>query len=73
VPVNFNVTTSGLFGIFRNLASYAAIITAVANVGGMPASVRGVLLAIGGAIQYAEHTNNTATTVTTKPPVGPTP
>ena len=70
--MNFNLTTSGLFGIFRNLASYAAIITAVANTGGMPASVRGVLLAIGGAIQYAEHTNNSATTVTSKPP-SPTP
>lgn len=63
--MNLNVTTSGLFGILRNLASYAALATAVANVGGMPASFRAVLLAVGGAIQYAEHTSNSSTTLKT--------
>jgi hypothetical protein len=66
--MNLNVNLSGLFGILRNLASYAGIITAVANVGGMPTSTRAVLLAISGAIQYAEHTSNSQTTIATKEP-----
>ena len=63
--MNLNITTAGLFGLLRNIASYAGIITAVANVGGMPTSTRAVLLAISGAIQYAEHNSNSTTKITT--------
>jgi hypothetical protein len=53
--LNVSSLISTLAAFARNAGSIAAIVIAAANVGGLPVAVRAVLLAIGGAIQTAEH------------------
>jgi len=69
--VKVTVSLSGVLRAVRNLGSLAAIVVALANVGGLPASVRTALLAVGGGVQWIEHYISPQPTTSANPTTPP--
>lgn len=50
-----SISLAGVARAVRNLGAIGALVTGAANLGGLPTSVRAVLVAVGGLHQIADH------------------